>query len=396
MALRVFGLNIIKTNRTLLHNAVKTNGASNSQAVAMAPYATQVTVQATPAAVQKQKVSKAMKAYLERANEHDEFMKTQHLEFQIGKRHLANMMGADAETFTQQDIDEAIAYLFPSGLFDKSARPAMRTPEEVFPARKAAEFDETGRPFHSMFYTGKPNFFQLLHDIVKETHKLYDLEERMLRRGNKPDENQKIETAGFQLLPKEQLERMLVEHIADIEYLNFTNTMERLISSPYAYKSKAFIERFLKPLIDQSKQLEVPKPKIDGDGRQYITTYECLRKTARADVTVRLPGTGKITINGHDISYFTDEQNKEQLLFPLSFSSMLGKVDVEANVEGGGPSGQSGAIRWGIAMSLRSFVDQEMIESMRLAGLLTRDYRRRERKKFGQEGARRKYTWKKR
>ncbi|SPP84064.1 blast:28S ribosomal protein S9%2C mitochondrial [Drosophila guanche] len=84
------------------------------------------------------------------------------------------------------------------------------------------------------------------------------------------------------------------------------------------------------------------------------------------------------------------------LLFPLNYSELLGKVDVEANVEGGGPSGQSGAIRWGIAMCLRSFVDQEMIESMRLVGLLTRDYRRRERKKFGQEGARRKYTWKKR
>lgn len=42
----------------------------------------------------------------------------------------------------------------------------MRTPEEVFPARKAAEFDETGRPFHSMFYTGKPNFFQLLHVCI--------------------------------------------------------------------------------------------------------------------------------------------------------------------------------------------------------------------------------------
>lgn len=55
-----------------------------------------------------------------------------------------------------------------------------------------------------------------------------------------------------------------------------------------------------------------------------------------------------------------------QLLFPLSYSNMLGKVDVEANVEGGGPSGQAGAIRWGIAMSLRSFVDQEMIETMRL------------------------------
>lgn len=55
--------------------------------------------------MQKQKVSKAMQAYLTRANEHDEFMKTQNLEFQIGKRHLANMMGADPETFTQEDID---------------------------------------------------------------------------------------------------------------------------------------------------------------------------------------------------------------------------------------------------------------------------------------------------
>lgn len=156
----------------------------------------------------------------------------------------------------------------------------------------------------------------------------------MLRRGNKPDENQKLyvndnlclhnawtlytpsfwsETAGFQLLSKDQLERVLVEHIVDIEYQSFTNAMERLMSSPYSYKSKAFIERFLKPLIDQSKQLEVPKPKIDEQGRQYITTYECLRKTARADVTVRLPGTGKITINGKDITYFSMDECREQV-----------------------------------------------------------------------------------
>lgn len=114
-------------------------------------------------------------------------------------------------------------------------------------------------------------------------------------------------------MPKDQLELLLVESIADIEYGNFSNSMDRLIASPYAYKSKVFIERFLKPLMDQSKQLEVPKPKIDGEGRQYITTYECLRKTARADVTVRLPGTGKITINGKDISYFEEENCREQV-----------------------------------------------------------------------------------
>lgn len=53
-------------------------------------------------------------------------------------------------------------------------------------------------------------------------------------------------------------------------------------------------------------------------------------------------------------------------MFPLVFTDMLGKVDVEANVEGGGFSGQAGAIRWGIAMSLRSFVEPEIIDKMRL------------------------------
>lgn len=53
----------------------------------------------------EKKVSKAMKAYLDRAREHDEFMKKQREEYQIGKRHLANMMGEDPETFSQEDID---------------------------------------------------------------------------------------------------------------------------------------------------------------------------------------------------------------------------------------------------------------------------------------------------
>ncbi|KAJ3663112.1 hypothetical protein Zmor_007421 [Zophobas morio] len=72
------------------------------------------------------------------------------------------------------------------------------------------------------------------------------------------------------------------------------------------------------------------------------------------------------------------------------------KVDVEAFVEGGGTSSQAGAIRWGVAWGLRSFLDHETIEKMRLAGLLTRDYRTKERQKPGQEKARKKFTWKKR
>lgn len=53
-------------------------------------------------------------------------------------------------------------------------------------------------------------------------------------------------------------------------------------------------------------------------------------------------------------------------MFPLHFSGQLAKVDVEAEVDGGGFSGQAGAIRWGIAMSLRSFVDQDTVDRMRL------------------------------
>lgn len=126
------------------------------------------------------------------------------------------------------------------------------------------------------------------------------------------------------------------------------------------------------------------------------TISECVRKRARGDVTIRRPGTGKISINGKDITYFEQTQSREQVLFPLIFTNLIGTVDVEANVSGGGWASQAGAVRWGIAMGLRSFLDEEVIESMRLAGLLQRDYREPERKKPGQEGARRKFTWKRR
>lgn len=59
-------------------------------------------------------------------------------------------------------FQKAIEYLFPSGLFDPKARPMMKPPNEVFPPRKAAEFDESGRPHNFLFYTGKSNLYQLL------------------------------------------------------------------------------------------------------------------------------------------------------------------------------------------------------------------------------------------
>lgn len=83
-------------------------------------------------------------------------------------------------------------------------------------------------------------------------------------------------------------------------------------------------------------------------------------------------------------------------MFPLQFTDLLFKVDVEATVSGGGISQQGGAIRLALALALRSFVSSETVEDMRLAGLLTEDMRYKERKMYGQWGPRRKMTWRKR
>lgn len=121
------------------------------------------------------------------------------------------------------------------------------------------------------------------------------------------------------------------------------------------------------------------------------------RKYVRAEVTVWGNGTGKVNINGRGIEYFYEIRDREQVMFPLQFTGLLMKVDLEATLNDAvGTTAQANAIRHGLSLALRSFVSEQEVERMRLAGLLTRDIRHRERKKPGQEGARRKYTWLKR
>ena len=79
----------------------------------------------------KKPVSSAMKYYMEKKKQHDSFIAKERSEFELGKKHLANMMGMDYEAMTQEDVDKAINYLFPSGLYNPGARPIMKPPEEV-------------------------------------------------------------------------------------------------------------------------------------------------------------------------------------------------------------------------------------------------------------------------
>ena len=78
-----------------------------------------------------QLMSTAMRKYLERKRSYDTFIANERAEFELGKKHLANMMGFDPDEMTQEKVDQAIEYLFPSGLEDKASRPLMKAPEEV-------------------------------------------------------------------------------------------------------------------------------------------------------------------------------------------------------------------------------------------------------------------------
>ena len=113
------------------------------------------------------------------------------------------------------------------------------------------------------------------------------------------------------------------------------------------------------------------------------------RKSSVARVRVYQGGTGSITINGRDIDdYFGLDTLKMVVRQPLAATDLVGKVDIICTVEGGGVSGQAGAIRHGIARALLQHGD-EMRPILKKAGLLTRDPRMKERKKYGLKAARR-------
>ena len=119
------------------------------------------------------------------------------------------------------------------------------------------------------------------------------------------------------------------------------------------------------------------------------------RKQSVARVRL-IPGTGTILVNHRPYdSYFPREALRLAIREPLLLTRLLGKFDVIANVFGGGTTGQAGAIRMGIARALASLEDAHRV-SLRGAGLLTRDPRMKERKKYGQKGARKRFQWTKR
>jgi small subunit ribosomal protein S9 len=131
---------------------------------------------------------------------------------------------------------------------------------------------------------------------------------------------------------------------------------------------------------------EIKTPEYLGTGR---------RKTAIARVRLA-SGTGKITVNGRPFeNYFPVDTLRSVAAQPLTVTGTAEKLDVRVNVSGGGPNGQAGAVRHGISRALLRF-DVNLRPTLKAEGFLTRDPRMRERKKYGQPGARKRYQFSKR
>jgi small subunit ribosomal protein S9 len=130
-----------------------------------------------------------------------------------------------------------------------------------------------------------------------------------------------------------------------------------------------------------------------NETNEWRATGRRKRSTARVRLS---PGTGNIVINGQAVDEYFDRATSVMILKqPLELTECIEKFDIIALVDGGGKPGQAGAVRHGISRALLLF-DGELRPSLKSAGFLTRDAREKERKKYGQRGARARFQFSKR
>ena len=143
---------------------------------------------------------------------------------------------------------------------------------------------------------------------------------------------------------------------------------------------------------DNKEEIVLNEPKIDTLGRSYATGR---RKESTARVWIKR-GTGQVSINGKEMeSYFARPVLQMQLNFVFDVTARKDQFDVVATVKGGGLSGQAGAVRHGLSRALSLF-EPDLRKPLKTAGMLTRDSRVVERKKYGRAKARKSFQFSKR
>ena len=140
----------------------------------------------------------------------------------------------------------------------------------------------------------------------------------------------------------------------------------------------------------------IDSPPAGDDSLKMVFTHGTGRRKSSVARVRLLPGSGKVLVNKRELNdYFPNERDRKVIFGPLEVTDMGGKVDVMVTTNGGGTTGQAGAIVMGLARALMTY-DPATEPALREAGFTTRDDRMKERKKYGQRGARRKFQFSKR
>jgi len=164
---------------------------------------------------------------------------------------------------------------------------------------------------------------------------------------------------------------------------------------PSVYKEKQLFTGDKILFLDTGERIMLKKFK-DGSYKKIVFATGG-RKTATARVRLKEWGNGKIYINGKRLSeYFKDEEHQKIILKPLELTNSIGMYDIIVKVEGGGLSGQAGAISHGISRALSALDPEKYRKVLRKAGLLTRDSREKERMKYARSKRRRSWQYTKR
>ncbi|KAI6240065.1 putative 40S ribosomal protein S9, mitochondrial [Aphelenchoides fujianensis] len=360
-------------------------------------------------------IGKSLEKYLKQAHDHSVMMERERVEFEKGKRHLANIMGWDVnKPIKQQDIDSAIEYLFPSGLFDPLSRPVMKPPEEILPKFSKFNFDSEGRPADSLFFTLRPRFYTLLSasrffplgyslELGLKAQRLTNYhDERVLKRLLDSKPSNELILTGSLWLPQAEMSKKIGDKLTDEMYAHLILAFEHLCSLPYAHLEKDFIMEYRTSGVAGKPRAElfgsvIPPVQVDEKQNVRFAVGQSTVKRTIVEARVSDAGSGKFFVNGQPYSVFRSLLARECLLSPLLLTNKFGQLDVDAKVVSG-PGGLSvipRAVRHAVSLGIVA-LHPEFKQKLRFAGLLTADPRRKERSKVNQPGARAKWIWKRR
>ena len=153
-----------------------------------------------------------------------EFIEYQVKQFELGKRHLGNMMGVDSELMTQSDINQAIQYLFPIALFSKRSRPIMKHPDEIFPKTATLEVDENKRPKNPFFFSVNAEFSNLFFLLADAIHKC----DQALKEGRRPERFLPYDPLTQRWMGEQKLSDLLNTKVAKYNMRHFNSLIRRL------------------------------------------------------------------------------------------------------------------------------------------------------------------------